>query len=254
MASGARAGSALRRAAVDFGVAAGRPPIVSPQDSRKAAGANDAGAGACPEIACLRHLLPVDVLAAARNRAGAVGVGADRVLLAGGAIGEEEYLRALGASLGVGFEPLDGLPRRLCPIDDGRLIETAAQGMLPVRENDDLTLVLAPRGTAARYIAQLIEANPAQARHFRFTSAERLNRFVLRHAGKALAARATGRLQQQWPALSAAPAQRRPGMALAALALAAGTLLLTPATARQGLALALAGLFLAWLGLPRRRG
>ena len=35
---------------------------------------------------------------------------------------------------------------------------------------------------------RLIEENPARARRFRFTSAERLNRFVLRYAGKTLAA------------------------------------------------------------------
>lgn len=183
MAFGARAGSALRRAGVDFGEAAARVPIVPAPDSAKAAGANYAGASPCPELDCIRHLLPADVLVEARNRAGAVGVGADRVLIAGGAIGEEDYLRALGQHLGVGFEPLDGLPRRLCPVDDERLIETAAQGMLPVGDTDDLTLVLAPRGTAARYILQLIQSNASLARRFRFTSAERLNHFVLRHTG-----------------------------------------------------------------------
>jgi hypothetical protein len=91
------------------------------------------------------------VLAAAQDRAAEVGVGGDRVLIAGGAIGEEDYLRALGESLGVGFEPLDRLPRQLCPVDNQWLIEAAAQGMLPISENDDMTLVLAPRGTAARY-------------------------------------------------------------------------------------------------------
>jgi hypothetical protein len=153
MAFGARAGSALRRAGVDLGDAAGRPPIVAPQDSRRSAGVNDApvGASPCPELACVRHLLGADVLAAAQDRAAEVGVGGDRVLIAGGAIGEEDYLRALGESLGVGFEPLDRLPRQLCPVDNQWLIEAAAQGMLPISENDDMTLVLAPRGTAARY-------------------------------------------------------------------------------------------------------
>jgi hypothetical protein len=60
--------------------------------------------------------------------------------------------------------------------------------MLPLAVDDDLYLVVAPRGAAARQILRLIEENPARARRFRFTSAERLNRFVLRYAGKTLAA------------------------------------------------------------------
>ncbi len=201
---------------------------------------------------CVRHLLPADVLATARDRAAAVGVGADRVLIADGTIGEEDYLRALGQHLGVGFEPLDGLPRRLCPLDDDRLIESADKGMLPLSEDDEeVTLVLAPRGTAARCILQLVQSHPALAGRFRFTSSERLNRFLLRYAGTALAERATRELQQQWPALSAAPPRRRATLALAVLApaLLAGSLILTPATTRQGLSLLLAGFFLAWLGL-----
>ena len=77
---------------------------------------------------------PPSVLAAAKERSAAVGVGADRALIAAGAIDEEDYLRALGEQLGVAFEPLDGLPRRLCPLDDERLIEAARTGLLPVSE------------------------------------------------------------------------------------------------------------------------
>jgi len=62
--------------------------------------------------------------------------------------------------------------------------------MLPLAIENDLTLVVAPRGAAARRILRLIEENPARARHFRFTSAERLNRFVLRHGRAAIVARA----------------------------------------------------------------
>jgi glycosyltransferase involved in cell wall biosynthesis len=245
MAFAGRAGSAGGRAVMDFAAA----PVASPPDSCTLA--DDDLAGPCPELACVRHLLPAEVLAAAQERAAAVGVGADRVLIAAGAIGEEDYLRALGERLGVGFEPLDDLPRRLCPLEDERLLEAAHTGLLPVSEGDDLTLVIAPRGTAARRILQLIESNALLARRIRFTSAERFNRFVLRYGGAALAARATDRLRQQWPALSAAPPRRRASMALAVLALAllAGALMLTPAAARQGPAMLLAGLFLAWLGL-----
>lgn len=161
-----------------------------------------------PEIDCVRPLLSADVLAGAERRAEAVGVGADRVLIASGALSEETCLRALGATLGVEFEPLDGVPRAQCPIDNERLIESGAAGLLPLTVDDSLYLVVAPRGNAARQILRLIEDNPSLARQFRFTTAERLNRFVLRCAGKALIARASDQLRQKWPALSAALARQ----------------------------------------------
>lgn len=49
------------------------------------------------------------------------GTGADRVLIASGALDEETYLRALADELGVPFEPLDGVARALCPLGDERL-------------------------------------------------------------------------------------------------------------------------------------
>lgn len=64
-----------------------------------------------PELDCVRTRLAADVLHAAEARAGAFGTGADRVLISSGALDEETYLRALGESLGVTFEPLDGVPR-----------------------------------------------------------------------------------------------------------------------------------------------
>ncbi len=252
MAFAAQVGGAARRAGADFGEPVrpqGLRPIPGPPDLPVPPAANDAGA--CPEIACLRGRIPAEVLAAARDRAAAVGVGADRVLIASGAISEEDYLRALGERLGIDFEPLDGQPRRQCPLDDARLIESADKGMLPLSDKDDTVLALAPRGTAARHILHLIAANPALARRFRFTRNDRINRFVLHHAGDALVQRASESLRRQWPALSAAAPRRRGLLAAAVLAIAllAGALMLTPAAARQGLGVLLAGLFLAWLGL-----
>jgi hypothetical protein len=144
-----------------------------------------------------------------------LGIGADRVLIANGALSEEDYLRALATSLGVQFEPLDGVARTRCVIEDGRLIEAAAAGLLPLIEGDDLCLVLAPRSTAARRLVQLITESPDWARRLRFTSAEHLNRFILRCAGKAIADRASNALKHKWPELAAGP-PRRPGRILMA--------------------------------------
>jgi hypothetical protein len=78
-----------------------------------------------PEIDCVRSILPANVLAEAEVRASRLGIGADRVLIASGALTEETYLRRLGEMLGIKFEPLTNVTRALCPITDERLIECA---------------------------------------------------------------------------------------------------------------------------------
>src|ERR1700687_2149687 len=106
MGVGVQSGAAIARSRDPLGQAAGRLSL-EPWTVEFA----DAGASRSrrfPEIDCVRLLLDADVLAAAEQRAAAVGVGADRVLIASGALSEETYLRALGKTLGVAFEPLDG--------------------------------------------------------------------------------------------------------------------------------------------------
>ena len=244
---GVRSGSAIDRSGDTLAEPVGSPSI-DPWTAEPADACTD---NEFPEIDCVRPLLAADVLDSAQQRAAALGIGADRVLIAAGLMNDETYLRALAAWLGVAFEPLDGVLRALCPVDDERLIESGAAGLLPLTVGDDLCLVVAPRGVAARQIIGMIEANPAQALRFRFTSAECLNHFVMRCAGKALAARASNQIKQTWPLLSAA-ASRRPGrfvpvaiIALLSLAFAVWA----PDAAMLALEVTLAALFLAWLGL-----
>ena len=209
------------------------------------------GPGRYPELDCVTGLLPPATVAAVRARAAAVGVGADRVLPVAGHLSEEAYLKALGANLGVAFEPLDAAARARCPADDDALIESASTGLLQLADGNDLTIVVAPRGLAVRRLIALLRDKPALARRFRFTTAERLNRFVLRHAGAAITARATDRLRETYPELSAGP--RPPHAisiphALLALGVIAGSIA-APIAALQMLATTLAVLFLAWLSL-----
>ena len=244
-----RAGAASGRSGESFGEFAGSPSI-----DPSAAEFADSGAGLAgdfPEIDCVRALLAGNVIDDAERKAAALGVGADRVLIAAGDLSEETYLRALAECLGVIFEPLDDTPRAFCPLDDERLIESAAAGILPLAIENDLTLVVAPRGAAARRILRLIEENPARARHFRFTSAERLNRFVLRYGDKAIAARAADLLKQKWPMLSAAPPRWRTNVASVAIVtlLALAAAVVAPAGTMLAFEMALAVVFLAWLGL-----
>jgi cellulose synthase/poly-beta-1,6-N-acetylglucosamine synthase-like glycosyltransferase len=207
-----------------------------------------------PELDCLRNHFSRERLARAEQRAADIGVGADRVLIAAGALSEEAYLRGFAENLGASFEPLDGVPRRLCPLDDTWLIEAAKVGVLPLAENGRIILVVAPRGLAARTIAQAVQRDPALAARFRFTTAARLNRFVLRYAGEQLAEQAADALRQRWPRLSAAPPRQR-GLAVAlvitigAALLAMGFDAVTATTIGRASAITLATLFLAWLAL-----
>ena len=203
----------------------------------------------CPEIDCVRSLIAADEIEAAGHRAAILGVGADRVLIAAGKLSEEAYLRAFATALGAAFESLDGIAREFCPLTDQRLIESAAAGMLPVEIDRELYLVVAPRGGAARRIWRLIEENPARARWFRFTSAERLNRFVLHYASKAIAARAARELKHTKPLLSAGPPRWRTSIGPATIAVLLAVAAVAPAAATLTVEVTLSAIFLAWVGL-----
>jgi len=139
----------------------------------------------------------------------------------------------------------------MCPVGDERLIESVARGMVPLVIDENLRLVVAPRAAAARRIAKMVEDNPNQARHFRFTTSERLNRFAMRCAGRTIAARASDGLARVWPMLSAAPPRWRGNIVAVTMAglasLAAATL--APVAAIYAIEIMLAAIFLAWLGL-----
>lgn len=108
---------------------------------------------ACPELDCVRHLLPRRIIAATERRARSIGVGAERVLICADAITEEAYLTALAHSLGTSYERLDGVARADCPLTDDQLIDAAAAGLLPLRVEDtgavwsgSLRPAVSPRG------------------------------------------------------------------------------------------------------------
>ena len=184
----------------------------------------------------------------AERRAAALGVGADRVLIAAGELSEEVYLRALGDALGVAFEPLDGTPRAFCPLNDERLIESAAAGMLPLAIDDELFLVVAPRGAAARRILHLIEEiRPAPALSFHQRRASQPFRVALAQA----IARAPPMAQTEMAQLSAAPPRWRTNIVSVAIVtlLALAAAVVAPAGTMLAFEVTLAAVFLAWLGL-----
>ncbi len=164
--------------------------------------------GHCPETACVRHLLPSRIIAAAERRAAAIGVGAERVLICADAITEEAYVSALAASIGTTYERFDGVSRSDCPLNDDQLIRAAAAGLLPLRQGRDLVWVIAPQGTTARRLADPRREFPQWLQSYRLTSADRLRHFVTRHAGRALGRRATYSLRAARPLFSNAPRTR----------------------------------------------
>jgi cellulose synthase/poly-beta-1,6-N-acetylglucosamine synthase-like glycosyltransferase len=203
--------------------------------------------GAYPELDCVAHLVRAEALDRAALRAERLGTGADRALIAMGEIDEETYVRALAAALDVGFAPLDDLPRAACPLPDGRLIEAAAAGVAMLTLGDGPVWLIAPRHLAARGLIDLISGGKARPCQFRLTTTARLDRFVLRTAGVAIADHAANGLHARWPLLSACA--RRGWRAWATLALtlaiAALGLIAAPLAAEATLAL----FFIAWLAL-----
>jgi len=204
---------------------------------------------ACPEIDCVRDLLPSRVVAAAERRARAIGLGADRVLICADAMTEDAYLTVLAASLGTSYEPLERISRADCPLDDDQLVQAAAAGLLPVCEAGEIVWIIAPRCLTARRLAS--QSQPAWLQTFRLTSSERLLRFVARHTQKALGRRAADGLRRSRPLFSNAP--RRHGAkriaALGFVPLAVTILSLLSAPAIEALATLLCSVFLGAAGL-----
>jgi cellulose synthase/poly-beta-1,6-N-acetylglucosamine synthase-like glycosyltransferase len=203
-----------------------------------------------PELDCVRDQLPLATTAAAERRALAAGVTADRVLITSGLMSEEAYVRALAQSLGLAFEPLETPQRAACPISDERLIEASAAGLLPLTQNDALTLVVAPRGVAARRLYTIINGAPELRRRIRLTSSERLAGFIHRNASRALGKRAAFGLLTSRPVFSAAPREKTWLLTpLFAMAAVLGAVIVAPNLVATGFSVAFSLVFIAWIGL-----
>jgi glycosyltransferase XagB len=162
----------------------------------------------CPELDCVRHLLPARIIAAAKRRAQSIGVGADRVLICADAVTEEAYLIALADWLGTSYESFDRISRADCPLDDNQLIQAANAGLLPLRRGGEIVWIIAPRHFTARRLADPRQQQPDWLRSFRFTSSERLLRYVAKNAQAALGRRAADGLRLTRPIFCNAPRPR----------------------------------------------
>jgi cellulose synthase/poly-beta-1,6-N-acetylglucosamine synthase-like glycosyltransferase len=203
----------------------------------------------CAELDCVRHLLPWRILALAEQRANAIDVGADRVLIAWGLISEEAYVAALATRLGVAFEPLTQRPRQQCPLTDAALIDAVQTGMLPVTRLDGPSLVLAPCLLDSRRLTSLLISGTDAAQRIRLTTTARLQDFVARHAGAVIAHRAADALRLMRPELSAGAGRPRRRLTALVAALVAIPALLAPSAFVTAVEITLGAVFTAWTAL-----
>ena len=245
MAFGGVIGAAVRRAGADRWLGSGPSRPLARRAGKRALPA--VRPSVCPELDCVRALLPPHIIASAERRAQSIGLGADRVLICADAMTEEAYLTALAAALGTRYEPLDRFRRADCPLDDGQLVQAATAGLLPLRENGRLIWIIAPRGETARRLADPHRPRPRWLDSFRFTSSERLWRFVARYTQDVLGRQAADGLRRTQPLLSnGSRAQVWTGVAAAAFAIVAVSVLaLLPAATIRASAAVLCAVFLA---------
>jgi hypothetical protein len=201
-----------------------------------------------PELDCIRGRIADTVIAAAQVRSAELGVSADRVLIASGAITEEAYVRAFAESCGTAFEALDQTARAACPLPDERLIEAVSAGILPLRQDGDLVFVIAPRGTATRCLTRFFASGGYARERIRFTSAAQLQQFVARHGDAVLARWAVDGLNAACPALSAAPRPGRPAWMIGTIMLCLiGLLVAVPHELWASIHVLVSVFFVAWI-------
>ncbi len=201
-------GTAVRRSGTAGLTVDGRPPEAARPSRRLLRLPPRYAPSTCPEIDCVRHLLPRQVIAAAERRAQRIGLGAERVLICADALTDEAYLAALAASLGTAYEALDRVPRADCPLNDQELIQAAAAGLLPLRRNGRLIWIIVPHGLTARRLADPGLSPPKWLLPLRLTSSKELQRFVARHTRRALGEFATRGLRRALPLFSNAPRKK----------------------------------------------
>jgi hypothetical protein len=195
----------------------------------------------------VRGILPPQVIAAAEQRARAIGIGADRVLICADAITEDAYLHALAASLGTDYDRLDTLSRSDVPLNDTELVRAAAAGLMPIREAGRIVWIIAPSCWAAHRLSDPRRPVQRQINSFRLTSSDRLQRFIAQHAQAALGRRAAFDLRRRQPQFSnAASLHVGKGVAMATIAMLVLTALaLYPATTIGIFSVVLCAIFLA---------
>jgi len=242
-------GAVVDRARRDDWAASTVAPSIIPALPRALDRKSLADLSSCPEIDCVRQLLPPDVVTWAERRAAETDVGADRVLITWGVISEETYVAALTASLGIPFEPLFNTPRRKCPLPDERLVDAANSGMLPLADGDEVKFVVVPRFVDSRRLVALAVSGSEIAQRLHLTSSARLRNFVKRQGAGNIERKAVDDLQTRFPELSAGTVRLRWGTIMMIAAVAFMATFAAPGPTMMAMELVLGLIFLAWTGL-----
>ena len=208
------------------------------------------GLAATPELACLIHVLPPDLLRAAAARSRELGVGADRVLIQWDRIDEPTYLRHLARHLGLAIETFADIDLADTPLTPEQFQQAARSGLLPVRRNGDLIWMLAPQHLGARRVAQLVARHPDLTNRLRLTPRQRLQHLLQHRSGGVLTRDAIHGLLARRSSLTAAPRSAAPSrIRKAPIALAIAALATLAAMSVPLLSSVLAVWFLAFIGL-----
>ena len=185
-----------------------------------------------------------------RSCATEIRTGADRVLITEGILTERDYVRAFAFHHGIALDTLADVPRSACPLDDAALLESLANGLLPLRLNGEFIWVVAPWHLSARFLLNHLQRYPHERCHLRITTMEWLRDFIHREADVAVAAKAAFNLRATQPEFSAGTVRSRTPLAFVATGLA---MLLVLAGLHNSFTivvdLALAFIFLGWSGL-----
>lgn len=203
------------------------------------------------ELDCLRHALSPGLLAAAERRAAVTGVGADRVLIEAGVIGDDAYLRYLSRHTGIAVVDADAAGLSDWGLRPDQYVSAARSGILPIGLDGGLVWLIAPRGHAARRITGLTANSPDATRPLRLATEAAFHAIILRLAGDVFAHEACRGLGDRAADLTAAPRKRRAVPArLLILSLAAAPLIaLFPGVLYEAVAAAFAIWFLAFVAL-----
>ncbi len=201
----------------------------------------------CAEIDCIRYWLPAALTSQAEQRADALDIGADEVLVGAGHLSELTYLYAQADALRLDFIDLDKTPREACPLSDEDLLRAGQAGWLPIRVGNYHRWAVARLGAPMRKLAERAAETPDLSRQVVLASPQQLQRFVERHTAPAVLYAAAYELRDARPALSAAWPERRIFAAgvLAAGLIALGCLAVPTAMASAGM-LAGSAVFIAW--------
>jgi cellulose synthase/poly-beta-1,6-N-acetylglucosamine synthase-like glycosyltransferase len=204
----------------------------------------------CPEIDCVRHLVPPAQIAAAELRAAETGTGADRVLVTEGALTDRTYVRSFARHYGLAIDTLRHTPRSACPVNDDDLLAGLASGIIPIRGDGDIIWVIAPWHLSARFLIAQMQRHPEMRPRLRIAAMDDMRDFVHRQAEIAVAYRAALDLRVRQPGLSAGTTRSRSPLTWFAAAMAGvAALLAVQSNLTIAVDIALALIFLGWSGL-----